>query len=512
MKPSGFARSASLVTAFTLAGLCLGFLSNLVLAAKFGIGGEMDAYLAASTLPSLLTLILTLSISATFLPVFAEYRRQNPAEGWKVLNALMNLVALGAFAISLACIVAAAPLTRWLAPGLPPDESARAAELTRWLMPSVAIAAINQLLSSVFYARGKFFAPMLPKILAPSLVIAAVWFLSPSTGAKSLAIATLCAGLLQTGILAAGLRGERFRFTLGIDARHPAVRRILRLMLPMMLGMCLYKLAPALERWIASGMPPGSISTLGYATRLINVLQPVIVSGISVSGFALMAERISERDLEGLRDSLAKSCSALFFVSVPLAAFLCAFGEDIIRLAFERGAFTGANTAATWPLFSLYALALPATTVGTVVGQAFYAFQDTRIPTWIGLAEISLFAALGLLLAPHFGLRALPLGFLVSFYATSIWITFLLSRKTGFSVPALFARPLLQSLAATGPALAVALGAVVLLPRSRFTGLACLAAGLGIYFALQLFAFRSPEAQRLLRMAGRRAGTRGHGA
>jgi putative peptidoglycan lipid II flippase len=204
------------------------------------------------------------------------------------VNTFMNLTALASLAVSVACMIFSVSLARLLTPGLAPESLERVAQLMRWLLPGVVLASVNQLVSSIFYANGRFFAPMVPRLAGPLLIIACAYFFSPSLGVKSLVIATLAASLLQTFILFAGLRKhDDFRFSLDFDPRHPAVRKILRLMLPMMIGMCFYKLAPAFERWIASGMPPGSISTLGYATRLVNVLQPVLVSGISVSGFAL---------------------------------------------------------------------------------------------------------------------------------------------------------------------------------------------------------------------------------
>jgi putative peptidoglycan lipid II flippase len=480
----------------------------MVIAAGFGVGADMDAYLAATTLPTLLTMILTTSLAATFLPVFAEYREKSPGEAWRIAAAFMNLTALAGLVVAVAGMVFSENLSRLLAPGLAPGDLGTMAALMRWLLPGVMFAAVNQLLSGVYYSNGKFLAPMVIRITAPLLTIVSVLALGPSLNVYSLAIASLAAHALQTAILTAGLFGRSLgrsgiRYTLSLDWRHPAVRKILALMLPMMLGMCFYKLGPVFERWLASGMGTGAISVLGYARRLTGVLQPVLISGISISGFALMAGHVSRGDTAGMRALLKKSFHALLFVSVPLAVLLCGFGRPVIALMFERGAFTAQDTLETYRLFALYVLALPLTAVGTVVGQAFYAFRDTRIPTMAGILDFLLFAGLCLGLVAPLGLAAFPLGYIAGYAITTCMITVLLSRKTGFSVPRLLVRPLFTSLSAA----AVALGAGLLLRTaspSPAWAMASLGTAFAAYLAIQKFVYRCREIDALLALLPRR--------
>jgi putative peptidoglycan lipid II flippase len=505
---AGFAKSTALITAFTAAGLCLGFLSNLVIAAGFGVGEDMDVYLAATTLPSLITVILTTSLAAAFLPVFAERREQDVAEGWKVAAAVMNLTALGSLGLCLAGMLFADPLARLLAPGFTPAQAGATASLMRWLLPGVVLAAVNQLFSSMYYAQGRFLAPMLIRVTAPLFTILSVLWLAPDLSVGSLVAATLAANALQTAVLLAGLAGTTgARYSLELGGKLPAVRKIVRLMLPLMAGMCFYKLGPVFERWLASEMGAGSISILGYAKRLTSVLQPVLISGISISGFALMASHVSKNDGDGMRAVLTKSCNALFFISVPLAILLCGFGKPIIALLFERGAFTPQDTLETYRVFAVHVLVLPATAAGTMVGQAFYAFRDTRIPTLIGVLEILLFVVISLALMPRLGLVALPAGFNIAYYLTTILISALLSRKVGFSVPVLFLGPLSKSLAAAGAALALGLLLRAFSPSHAWAML-CLAASFAAYFLIQKFAFKCREAETLLALLPRWPGIR----
>lgn len=495
-----FATSTFTVTMLTLAGMGLSFLSNLALAAHFGVGPNMDAYLAATTLPGLLNAILTASLGAVFLPLFLESREKNDGREWRMASTLMNATAVVSAAVGVGALIAAEPLQRLLTPGLPPASLALAADLMRWLLPGILLACVNQILSGIYFSRDRFFVPMALRLFVPSTTLLFILVFGSRFTIQGLAIASFTASLCQTGVLIA-LRPRPSHFSPLLDLRQPEVVQALRLVLPMMIVTCCLKFTPAFERWVASGMPSGSISTLGYATRLINTLQPLVVSGISVAGFALMSGLVARQDMTGLRQALRRNCGALFFASIPLALFLCAFGRPLIALALERGSFSASNTAETYRLFAIYALALPATTVGTVLGQGFYTFQDTRTPTVIGVLEVFFYAGLCKLLLPSLGLIALPVSYCIYFYLSGVTLALLLSRKAGFAVLPLFSRPIATALLASLPALAAGLGLRRLFPDSNAGGGASFATACLVYLLMQKFVFRSEEASRLFQLA-----------
>jgi putative peptidoglycan lipid II flippase len=492
-----FAASTLTVTLLTLAGIGLSFLSNLALAARFGVGVEMDVYLAATTLPNLLNAIMTASLAAVFLPVFLESRQEGKNQEWVLASTLLNGVALVSAGVSVLAMAFAVPLQRLLTPGLPADQIAFAADLMLWLLPGVVLVSMNQILSGVYFSRDRFFVPMAIRLTGPGLTLLFILAFGSRFSIRGLAAVNLAAIACQTLILAAARpRPSGFRTVLRL--RHPAVIKAARLLLPMILISCCLKVTPVFERWVASEMPTGSISTLGYATRLINILQPVVISGISVAGFALMSGLVARKDMAGLRHALGRNCGALLFASIPLAAFLCVFGKSLIALALERGNFTPENTEETFRLFALYALALPATTVGTVLGQGFYTFQDTRTPTVIGVLEVFLYAGLCKALLPVLGLAALPVSFCVYFYLSAATLTWLLSRKAGFSILPLFLKPAGSSLVSTVAALAAGISLRLLAPDSRGWGAVCFAVSCAAYLFAQKVFFRSEEASRLL--------------
>ena len=83
------------VTGFTALGIVLSLASHLVVAAVFGAGPAMDAYLAATTLPLLLGAVLTGTLAATFLPAYSEALERDPAGARRLAGTYLHL-AVGA--------------------------------------------------------------------------------------------------------------------------------------------------------------------------------------------------------------------------------------------------------------------------------------------------------------------------------------------------------------------------------------------------------------------------------
>ena len=403
------AKSSILVSIFTVLGMGLGLLSNTVVAMKFGAGADMDVFLAATTIPLFITSILTSVLSFTFIPVFADYKANDPGEIWKVVSGFMNLSVIVTAALCLLFMVFALPATRLLVRGFTPEKLEHAAGLLRWLMPIIVLTAVNELMASVYYSTGRFAAPSLNKIISPVVTMAYVLLFHNSLSTKSIALAMLTAAFLQTLILAAGFfKDEDFHYIPFLDCSHPGMKKMFNLMTPLLLGMIIYRAVPVFDRYFLSGLPEGSISHVVYAVKLASIIPAVLGSGITISVFPLMSKYAAERDFNSLRNIMSKGIRMLFFLSLPVAVFLAVFGVPVIRLLFERGLFTAADTRAVYHALVLYMLALPAMTIGSVIGQGYYVLKDTTTAALVGVGEMALYILLCLLALPRLGYLAIP--------------------------------------------------------------------------------------------------------
>src|SRR5258707_6710811 len=106
------ARSASVTGAATLASRILGLARDQVLAALFGAGNEMDAFVVAFRIPNLVRdLFAEGAMSAAFVPTFTGHlTRRGRADAWRLANNVLTALLVVTGAIVAAGMIFAAPL------------------------------------------------------------------------------------------------------------------------------------------------------------------------------------------------------------------------------------------------------------------------------------------------------------------------------------------------------------------------------------------------------------------
>lgn len=427
---SKIAKSSFTVTVFTLLGLGLSFLSNVVIAAAFGAGRDMDVFLAATAFPLFITNILSGSLNFTFIPVFAEHKAKDPSETWKMVSSFINLSALAALAACLVGMLFARPIMGLIAPGFTPDELARSAELLRWLLPVMIFTAINELTASVYYSNHRFVIPSLNKIIAPVITMAYVLLFRHTLSTKSIALAMLTASFIQTSLLTLGfLKDREFRYFPSFSLRHEGVRETLRLLFPLIAGMLVYRAAPLFDQFFLSRLGEGGISHVGYASKLLAVIVTVVITGISTAIFPRMAAYAAKNELDHLKAVIGKGIRMLTFLAVPFIVILAVFGKPVIGLLFQRGHFYPSDTAAVHAALILYLLSLPVTAaLGPMVAQGFYVLRKNKQIAAIGVAGVPVYIALCWLLIKPLDYLAVPAAYTLDCIFQTILSTAVLSR------------------------------------------------------------------------------------
>ena len=211
--------------------------------------------------------------------------------------------------------------------------------------------------------------------------------------------------------------------------RHPAVRRILTLMTPVVVGQSAGHIGTVVNTIIASFLAAGSVSYLYYADRLVEF--PLGVFGVAIATAVLptLSEQAARRDKQALRETLSFALRLAAFVSLPAAVGLYVLCEPIVRVLYERGRFGPAETAGTAAAVAMYALGIVGLTTTKVAVQAFFALGDTRTPVKVSVGAMAVNCAVAAALAGPLGHVGLALATSVSATANALALTILLRRR-----------------------------------------------------------------------------------
>lgn len=403
-----FYGAAALLAASVLLSRVLGFLRDVVLAAKLGAGPEADAYQAAFQLPDMLNYFLAGSaLSIAFIPFYTRMRAASgPAAGERlVATVLGTTTALAALATLLLWWQADALVDR-LFDDFAPDTRALTARLTRIVLPAQIFFVAGGIVRAVLMAHDRF----LPQALAPLLynagIIAGGLLFGSALGAEGFAWGALVgafAGPLLAPLLDARRAGLRIGFRVApLDA---SFRRYLWVAAPLMLGLSLLTVDEWYDRIFGDGLGEGTIARLAYARKLM--LLPVAVVGQAIATAALPT--LSRLWAEGRRQELDRTLLESLRVGLGLAllaggaSFVLAF--PAVQVVYERGAFTRLDSIRTASLLAVFALAVPAWITQQIAVRAFYARGDTWRPmllaTGVAVAAFPLYSDLGGRLGPE---------------------------------------------------------------------------------------------------------------
>jgi putative peptidoglycan lipid II flippase len=423
-------KSTATIGFYTLLSRVLGFLRDVTIASTLGASFLSDAFFVAFKLPNFLRrLFAEGAFNSAFVPMFAGMLAVDGKEKARdFASVAMSFLLLILLIVTAIFIITMPYLMYILAPGFSdnPDKFALTVALTRITMPYIIFISLVSLLGGILNSGDKFAAVAATPVIMNLCLIAIPYCIEPFTpnGAYALAIAVMLSGIAQFLWLVRFCKRQNMLPRLVRPRLTPEVKKLLVLIAPAALGAGVAQINLFIDLIIASQFDSG-VSFLYYADR-INEL-PLAVIGIAV-GTALLpmlSRQIREGKIEESFHSQNRALELAAFLSIPAAIALMTIAKPIISVMFERGAFTNADTAQTFPALMAFALGLPAFILVKILAPAFYANQDTKTPFKIATSCIAVNFIFNLILMfplQHIGLAL----------ATSIasWLNVFLMART----------------------------------------------------------------------------------
>jgi len=487
-------RPALIVTLFTILGQAVSFLVLIVTAGLFGTTMHMDAFLAAMTLPQYIAAVVLNALGVVVVTTFVRYSATGRLdEAWTVASGVINASLLALGVLALGGVLCARPLLRLTAPGLSPEALSVGTHVAMIVWPMIIPSSAFSLLSGIYQAHGRFGWPAGAPVVGGLTTLALLPVLVPWLGVLGLAVATTAGATVQAAVLFPIAVG-RGRFRLTVAWRHTGVREVLRLVTPLVLSGIIVRWTSVVERFLASGLPQGSIARLGYAFLVVTVLAKVLSTGISTVIFPRMALDAAGTDLGGLRRRISLGLRTMWLAMAPVIAIGIVLAPAVVVVVLQRGKFSPADADSVARILRVYLVALVGMCLGTVTGRGFYALQQTRILALLGVLEALAYAVYTAVLASRFGLLGIAWGYVIYFDLSLLWHILILRRGVGNLV----GRKLVTSFGRTGVAgvlgaiAAWAATTVIHPPLGQLALAGC--AGIAIY-VLALLSMRSGEMQ-----------------
>ncbi|MFA4992115.1 MAG: murein biosynthesis integral membrane protein MurJ, partial [Candidatus Omnitrophota bacterium] len=269
----------------------------------------------------------------------------------------------------------------------------------------------------------------------------------------------LIGGVLQLAVQVPVLRGKGFRLFSTKRLSHPAARKIGMLLVPRILGSCVYQVNIFINTVLASLssiVGTGGVAALYYANRIFQF--PLAIFGIAIAQAALptMSREALEENSDKLKKTLSFSLRAINFIIVPASIGLITLAAPITRVLFERGKFDSYSTDMTSQALVFYSMGLFSYAGIKILVSCFYSLKDTLTPVKVASLSLAVNIGLNVMLMFPMKLNGLALSTSVSGAFNFFLLFFILRKKIGcldgYRILVSFFKVCLASLAMAGVA------------------------------------------------------------
>ena len=233
------------------------------------------------------------------------------------------------------------------------------------------------------------------------------------------------------------------------------MRRLVELAVPGIIAGGIAQLTMVVSTIIAT-LQDRVVSWLYYADRLFQLPLGVIGVAIGVVLLPTLSHKLRSGDHAAVIESENRALEFALLLTLPAALALFLAAEPIMRVLFERGAFTAVDTKATASMLAALALGLPAYVLVKVLHPSFFAREDTKTPMLYAGISLAANVILSLMLFLLIGATGIALATALAGWINVALLAGELARREGFALDDTFRHRVFRILAACA-----AMGAVV---------------------------------------------------
>ena len=352
--------AALIVALCSVAVKVVGMLKELVVAYSYGTSDAMDAYLIAYILPSFTVTIVTSSFDASVIPAYIQERDQKSPEAAQELAGSILTLCIGFLLTMMVLLALCSPfILPFFGSGFDAEKMALTQKLFFLLLPVVILNGMAIIFSSILNAGENFalvaFSPLVISIATISAMIA----FEPNLGIHALVLGTLAGFACQGLLLAWGLKRKNIKLRPRWAGMTPPIRGVISQYVPILGGAMIMAGTYIVDQSMAAMLESGSVAALGYGNRIPAAILSIGAMGLGTAVLPFFSKMAANQDWEGIADTTKKYSLLILQISVPLTALIYFFSEPLVRLFFERGAFTGQDTVLVGEIQAFYALQIP---------------------------------------------------------------------------------------------------------------------------------------------------------
>jgi putative peptidoglycan lipid II flippase len=380
-------KTLMIVTLIVLFSETMGFLRDVLIAGRYGTGILSDTYFAVAGITILLFNLIVNSVITTVIPILSHVEAEH-GKRQKIIytGKILTLIGLTTLVMAVLAEIFAPLLIRLIATGFGTAQFNLAVRLLRIGIPGIIFSGMVGVLSGFLQSEGKYYASSATRIIFNLTCILYLLFFSTRFGISGLMAAAVTGSLMQFLILGKDLRLTGFNYRLSYKTKTICrniredlyLKRVIKLSLPVFLGVAIYDLNTMLDRAFASFLTVGNISQLTYANKIETLVISIFITGLMTVAYPEISQKVADQDLAGFKTVFRRTLNLSIVITLPAAAGLIILGQPVVQILYQRGEFSGQATEITARVLAMYAVGLLGKSIREVTVRTFYALEKNK--------------------------------------------------------------------------------------------------------------------------------------
>jgi putative peptidoglycan lipid II flippase len=429
------ARNTAIFSVLTGLSRIAGLAREIVASSYFATSGAFSAFTIAFQVPNVVrSLFADAALSAAFVPVFTEMLEHGRRkDAFKLASTLFFLILTVLGAITVLFVACAG----FIMPLFVGSQLAAFQDLTvglsRVLFPVVLLLGLNGLFVGIMNAYDHFTIPALsPLVWNAVILLCLVGSQQVLHGENQLygyAIGVLIGTAVQFSMALPMLHRLGFHLQISFAFRDEQVRKVLRLMLPVTIGLGLINFNVLINSTLGSLVSEDAPRAIDAAFRIYMLPQGMFSVAIATVLFPALSRFAARRDYDGLRALTANGMRQIFLLLIPAAAATLALSTPITRLIYQHGHFGSASTDLVSSALFWFSFSLPFSGVNLLLTRTFFSLQKPWITTGIAGLNLTVNVAVSVALYKPLGIPGIVIGTAVSSAAMTLAQVHFLRRE-----------------------------------------------------------------------------------
>jgi len=402
--------AAMVVGTMTLGIKFVSLLKESFVAAAFGTGSAYDAFIVALLVPTTIVSILSGSLNAALIPTYIEIReREDSAAAQRLYTTILlwNTVLLVALTLALAGTV-----RLWLpliASGFDEPKLALARKLLYGSLPIVVLTGFSTTWGALLNAGEKFALVAIAPALQPLAIILALGLFCRTWGIYSLLGGTILGVLLETVLLGYALAKRGHSLMPRWHGITEAFRKVRAQYGACIAASFMVNGMGLVDQAFASTLGPRSNSSLNYGSKVVTLVLSLGATALGTAILPQLSRMVALKNWDGIRKFLRFYGGVILAVTVPATLVLILISSLLIRVMYQHGSFTAADTDLVVKIQIFYLLRIPFSTCLVLVTRTLTALRANHFLTIMSVGSFTLNALLDWLFIKRFGIGGITL-------------------------------------------------------------------------------------------------------